>query len=98
MDPQPEATRPSKRKADVFAFGMVTVEVFTGKVPFYQESNGLNVGSKILDGYRPERPRDAGGEELTDGMWELLCRCWSADPASRPTMKNVVQEMQILLG
>ena len=99
--PQPGAGGTRMRfkcKVEVFAFRMVIVEVFTGKVPFYQESNSLKAGLKILDGDRPERPRDAGGVELTDGMWGLLCRCWSANPASRPTMKKVVQGLQTLLG
>ncbi|KAF9785472.1 kinase-like domain-containing protein [Thelephora terrestris] len=75
------------QEADVFAFGMVVVEVFTGKSPF-SESTATVAASKIKDGERPDRPQDP---DLTDSVWDMTHTCWCHDPAHRPTISKVVQ-------
>ncbi|KAF9777373.1 kinase-like domain-containing protein [Thelephora terrestris] len=74
------------READVFAFGMVMVEVFTGKSPFSEFSTMVTV-SKIMGGERPNRPRKPG---FTDSVWEVTLACWQQVPACRPAMAEVV--------
>ncbi|KAF9791978.1 kinase-like domain-containing protein, partial [Thelephora terrestris] len=72
-------------KADVFSFAMVMVEVFTGRVPFFPESDSV-ARSAVNRGERPERPAHTG---LTDKLWELIEQCWHEDPAKRPKMSWV---------
>ena len=77
------------KPADVFAFAMLTVEVFTGKIPFEELKNEAVV-PWVLGGGRPEKPESARVVGLTDEMWELLGGCWQQDPKKRPTMEEAV--------
>ena len=95
------------READIFAFGMVVLEVgrcvspclapnvegcltlsqvFTGKYPFSKFTAAVAI-SKIMDGERPDRPREPS---LTDPLWEMACTCWCQDAARRPAITKVV--------
>ena len=85
------------KEADVFAFGMVAVELFTGEVPFGWMNGNAWVLERVLMGTRPENPSGAGEVGLTDSMWELICRCWEQNPARRPTMKEVVRGLETLV-
>ncbi|KIL63015.1 hypothetical protein M378DRAFT_737239 [Amanita muscaria Koide BX008] len=39
----------------------------------------------------PERPSEP---EISDELWQVIQRCYAADPKSRPTIQEVVQEME----
>ena len=79
--------------ADVFAFAMLAVEVFTGNVPFEEQKNEAVI-LRISLGGRPEMPGDAQTMGLTAEMWELLGSCWQQDPEERPTMEEVVKRWE----
>ena len=81
------------KAADVFAFGMFSVEVFTGKVPFEGQKNEAVV-LLISRGGRPEMPGNAQAVGLTGEMWKLLESCWQQIPKKRPTMEEVVRRWQ----
>jgi hypothetical protein len=85
------------KAADVFAFGMLAVEVFTGKVPF-EEKRDEAVVLHIVRGGRPEVPQDAQALGLTAEMWELLESCWQQNPKKRPTVQQVVKKWQRFVG
>ena len=99
----PELIKPSRdgndtpvtesRPADVFAFAMLAVEVFTGNVPFEEQKNEA-VMFRISLGDRPEMPGNAQTTGLTAEMWELLGSCWQQDPEERPTMEEVVKRWE----
>ena len=78
------------KPADVFAFGMFAVEVFTGKIPFEEQKNEAVV-LRISRGGRPEMPENARAVGLTDEMWNLLESCWQQNPKKRPTIEEVVR-------
>jgi len=79
--------------ADVFAFAMFAVEVFTGKIPFDEQKNEAVV-LRISRGGRPDMPGNAQALGLTAEMWELLESCWHQNPKKRPTMGEVVRRWQ----
>jgi serine/threonine protein kinase len=81
------------KAADVFAFGMFAVEVFTGKIPFEEQKNEAVV-LRISRGGRPEMPENAQVVGLTSEMWKLLESCWQQNPKKRPTMEEVVKRWQ----
>jgi len=81
------------KAADIFAFGMLAVEVFTGKVPFEGQKNEAVV-LHISRGGRPEMPGIAQVVGLTGEMWKLLESCWQQNPKKRPTMEEVVRRLQ----
>ena len=79
------------KAADVYAFGMVVLEIFTGKIPFDQESSEAGVVLHISRGGKPKAPANAQELGLTNEMWHLLERCWHEDPKERPSMEEVVK-------
>ena len=81
------------KAADVFAFAMFAVEVFTGKVPFEEQKNEAVV-LRISRGGRPELPANAQAVGLTGEIWKLLESCWQQNPKKRPTMEEVVRIWQ----
>jgi serine/threonine protein kinase len=97
IDPDVNNVIVESKQADVFAFGMFAIELFTGRRPF-EESRCLKVIRLILNGHRPGLPGNAEGVELTPPVWELLQSCWDQDPAQRPTMDDVVRLCEALLG
>ena len=85
------------KAADVFAFGMVAVEVFTGRIPFEKQKNEVVV-LRISKGGGPEMPENAQAIGLTLEIWNLLESCWLQDPKKRPTMRDVVGRWQKFVG
>lgn len=90
------AVRESKA-ADMFAFGMLAVEVFTGNVPFVEQSN-QEVVFQILGGVRPGMPENAKEVGLTAQMWKLITSCWQENPKKRPTIGEVVVRLREFVG
>ena len=85
------------KAADVFAYGMLALEVFTGKVPFDGERDEAVV-LRISRGGRPVMPPNAGAVGLTDEIWNFLESCWQQNPKKRPTMREVVEKWQRFIG
>ena len=81
------------KTADVFAFGMFAVEVFTGKIPFEEQKNEAVV-LRISRGDRPDMPENAQAVGLTGEIWKLLESCWQQNPNKRPTMEEIVKRWE----
>ena len=79
--------------ADVFAFAMLAVEVFTGE-PLFGEQKNEAVARRISAGQRPEMPKNAQEIELTAETWVILERCWQTNPEERPMMGDVVRGLR----
>ena len=99
IDPPPDAAEVivESKPADIFAFAMLAMEVFTGRLPFEGLSD-TGAASRILDGGRPELPPNAEDVGLTAQIWELLGKCWLGNPTKRPTIDEVVAKWGRLLG
>lgn len=67
----------------------------TGQPPFSHIRRTPEVLIKMQQGERPCRPE---GQEivergLDDNLWNLLTRCWAAEPEKRPTIHEVLDEL-----
>jgi hypothetical protein len=73
----------------------VMTKIYTGLVPFDGDgyANDPQVIMAILRGIRPKRPYADKG--MTEELWELVTRCWQANPDSRPEMQEVVETVRI---
>ena len=78
------------KESDCYALGMTIYEVLSGHVPLYR-LNKLAVIKLLVDGQRPERPK---GAWFTDGVWEVLERCWKQEPSERINVKSVLSFLE----
>ncbi|KAF8184578.1 kinase-like domain-containing protein [Mycena galopus ATCC 62051] len=80
--------------SDIYAFGCVCLELYTGRPPFY---SGGTIAAilKVMEGRRPNRPSTE--PFMSDALWAFVNECWAQDPNMRPTAEVVVQRMELLL-
>lgn len=86
--------RSKTAKSDIYAYGMLILQAFTGRSPWHAESNSVQLYSRILRGVKPRHPGMAAERlGLDDDLWTLCCRCWELLPKSRPSSSRVVSAM-----
>ncbi|KDQ58066.1 hypothetical protein JAAARDRAFT_256104 [Jaapia argillacea MUCL 33604] len=79
-------------QSDVYAFGHVCLEVYTGRPPFSDISAEPVVITKVLNGERPELPLDCQLSPLAS-RWPMLEQCWNTQPEQRPTMQELIKAL-----
>ncbi|KDQ16379.1 hypothetical protein BOTBODRAFT_92589, partial [Botryobasidium botryosum FD-172 SS1] len=92
-----ETKEAARRNAttDVFAFGRVMLELFTGKVPFSHISHDIMASVRAMGGEFPPRPCDEEAVScgLDDSMWKLMTDCWHSTPSERPSATDLVARL-----
>jgi len=83
------------KECDVWAWGMTMLELLTGKVPFYTMRMPGSVLMKIVSGVLPER-KDYVSPDLDNNVWSLLQACWHMEPSKRPTIQEVVKQVEAI--
>ncbi|KAG8789402.1 hypothetical protein FRC12_013550 [Ceratobasidium sp. 428] len=86
------------RPADIYALGMTILETLTGEPPFPKKRHDIQVMHAVtMLKEKPERPEcilpDSSDNER---LWALLTRCWSHEPAERPSASEVRDEIQTI--
>ncbi|KAJ7160881.1 kinase-like domain-containing protein [Mycena filopes] len=76
--------------SDVYAFGCVCVELYTGRKPFSELPEG-GVLLEVLAGRRTERP--LGTSAMSDRLWNHVTVYWAQDPRARLSAQTLVEEM-----
>lgn len=74
---------------DVYAFGFMMWEVWTGRYAFQGLHHGAICSAVVLEDRRPEPPPDMPGEYSA-----LMAACWIKDPHARPSMSEVRLRLQ----
>jgi son of sevenless len=74
-------------KTDIWSFGLLCLEVFTGKDPYHGHSD-FYVCALLTQGTHPEHPGSTA-VDLSPKMWELMRSCWQIDAAQRPSMFEI---------
>jgi serine/threonine protein kinase len=82
-------------KADIWSFGLLCLEVFTGKDP-YHDHGDLFVPVLLSQGTHPEHPGSTA-VDLSPKMWDLMQSCWKFLPAQRPSMSEIQSTMHDML-
>ncbi|KAJ7468550.1 kinase-like domain-containing protein [Mycena latifolia] len=75
---------------DIYAFGCVCVELYTGRPPLSEMSEAAALLA-VINGERAERP--SGTPAMSDVLWKQVTACWAENPAARPTTELVVHKM-----
>jgi len=97
MAPEVINQRAYTPKVDVYSFGILLVEIYTGTRPYSSESFAEMFPSDIMravvhEGLRPEIPQDCPTE-----LTQLIRECLNSIPDLRPTFKEIVSRLERLI-
>ena len=94
MAPEIALRQPYDQSVDVYSFGVVLWELCSMEVAFQGFNNQRHMHRVVKGGHRP-RLRSAAG--WTRPLKSLVRNCWSHDANERPSIKEVVQELEKLV-
>ncbi|KAK1397775.1 putative serine/threonine-protein kinase mkcB [Heracleum sosnowskyi] len=78
-------------KVDVFSFGIVLWEIFTGEEPYANMHYGAIIGGIVNNTLRPATPSSC------DPEWKkLMEQCWAPNPMVRPTFTEITNRLRIM--
>ena len=93
----PEVLSKSKysEKADIYSFGVLLCEIFTGEYPYshepYDTMNSAQLTYHILEnGVRPDLM------DIHPSLQQLIQECWSTDSSLRPSAQELVMRLKQL--
>ncbi|KAH7888970.1 kinase-like domain-containing protein [Phlebopus sp. FC_14] len=90
-------SRIDRRRCDMFAFGCVIYEMYTGKAPL---ADMPRPDLSIIQGIRPMRPpgRSVDKLGLDDEIWEFVQNLWHQEPEVRPVARMAREFLSFKLG
>ncbi|KAF9789414.1 kinase-like domain-containing protein [Thelephora terrestris] len=77
-------------KSDTYSLAMVTIEIFTGRLPF-DEYHEHQVILLLAEDKRPDKPVHP---QFTPKLWSLTNKCWAKNPKRRPNIIEVLRELE----
>ncbi|KIJ23202.1 hypothetical protein M422DRAFT_196216 [Sphaerobolus stellatus SS14] len=88
--------------SDIWAFGMLMWEAFTGHVPYHKWINQAALVKVIVqDKELPEFPSSYDNPSRRRGfneeVWHLMQLCWDYTPDKRPDMQTIEDKLSILM-
>ncbi|KAG6915882.1 hypothetical protein DXG01_009419 [Tephrocybe rancida] len=89
-------TGKNSEKSDVYSWGCVALEIFTGQIPFHGFANDT-VTFHVVSGACPVRPNPSSPSwkifGLTEEIWACMEQCWEREPLRRPSASTVVNHL-----
>lgn len=83
------ASAPRMPSADVYAFGIVLLEILTG-MRAWGNLNRIQLKAAAIAGDRPKIP-----SHIPTDVADLIKACWAHDPGSRPAFGEVAQKLEV---
>ncbi|KAI6013510.1 kinase-like domain-containing protein [Pisolithus marmoratus] len=84
------------QKADIWAYGITVLELFSRKDPFPEANKDVPIMRRISEG-PPSRPSDElTCFRLSDRWWSMCLECWNSEPSARPTIKDIMAKIEEL--
>ncbi|KAF7345015.1 putative TKL/TKL-ccin protein kinase [Mycena venus] len=80
-------------RSDIYSFGSVTLEILSGRMPYFYIKTDAQVVIEIHKGNKPRRPAQSF---VTDAQWAFIQHCWAADPNERPDCVEVGRTIKAL--
>lgn len=66
-------------------------------MPYNELRNDMQIAIQVVKGLRPSRPTDAEMFGLSDEVWDVMTRAWSADAGERPSLSAIAQVLDSAL-
>ncbi|KAG8883559.1 hypothetical protein FRB97_006406 [Tulasnella sp. 331] len=85
-------------QADVYSWAMTALEIVSGLEPYHGTISNRQLMNAIRENRLPQRDdyTTAATVLLDDRLWKLLLSCWEGDPDKRPTMDQVVEQLDAM--
>ncbi|KAF8601646.1 kinase-like protein [Ceratobasidium sp. AG-I] len=87
--------------SDIWGWAMATLEVISGLPPYFQCKQPHTLVHRIGSGKRPLRQDHVDFNEYAlqpNSLWELLEKCWAFEPSDRPTIDDVVTDLERMVA
>eukprot|EP00794_Sanderia_malayensis_P007312 gene7313-8130_t len=79
-------------KSDVWAYGILCWEVFSGGKTPYPAMENIIVADEIMKGYRMDKPA-----KCPHNIYEIMTSCWEDEADSRPSFKELFAQLELLI-
>ncbi|WWD07245.1 hypothetical protein V865_005342 [Kwoniella europaea PYCC6329] len=90
LPPERLKLSPLTKECDVYSFAMTIYQIYSGEIPF-AALDTYNAKMSILEGIRPPQTSD-----IPDQLYELMTRCWAADPRIRPSFGEISVQLKAM--
>ncbi|KAG8936017.1 hypothetical protein FRC02_004929 [Tulasnella sp. 418] len=78
--------------SDVWAFGVLALEILTSRQPYYTVSSDVKVVIDVGSGKIPAR-EDYPELPKNNRFWRVLEACWRMEPSERPSMNELASQI-----
>lgn len=86
MAPEIMNEMPYTPAADVYSFGVIMYEIYTGRFPFPKKTP-IQLMFHVTEGNRPIFYEE---DRVPKVLEDLITRCWAEDPKKRPSFEEIV--------
>ncbi|CAB4379469.1 unnamed protein product [Rhizophagus irregularis] len=81
------------KKSDIYTIGVLLWEISSGRPPFYNKPDDVDLATEILQGLRespvPNTPKD---------YVKIYTDCWNNEPDDRPNINKVVTKLNVIIS
>ncbi|KAG8916360.1 hypothetical protein FRC02_004019 [Tulasnella sp. 418] len=96
MAPETQDRNAITCQSDVYAWAMTSLEILSGKEPFYTMKSPVTIMKAVLWERQTPNRSEYESPHLTDEIWELLTPCWAWEPNDRPTVDVLLSQCKAL--